>query len=156
MITAGADVCAINEPGWSVSAVAIHLGQQTLWTEALKYCGIDIKDVLAQPGIDPAHSTALSSEYSQPPKSVTSKISLEEYLKRRKSFLVPEEEARSMKDQLDSSEDDNSSEDEDLDRGHCSSEDDESEDFHWAEDTSNISEVNNHKDCIAKGKAKLD
>lgn len=77
-----------------------------------------------------------------------------------------------MEDKLDSTEDDDSSsedealnslpseddesENEDLDPGHCSSEDDESEDLDWAEDTTNTSEVNNHKDYIAKGKAKLD
>ncbi len=187
MITAGADVCAIDEAGRSVSGVAIHSGLQTLWTEALKYCGIDIKDVLARTDIDPAHSTALSSEYSQPPRSVTSKISLEEYLERRKPFLIPEEKAElSIRDLLDSSEDDNSSEDEalssppsaseddeseneDLGPRFCSSEDDESEDLDWAEGPIDISEVDmkeaigknrehhaNHKDCIAKGKAKLD
>jgi len=186
MITAGADVCAVDEAGRSVSGVAIRSGRQTLWTEALKYCGIDIKDVLARTDINPAHSTALSSEYSQPPRSVTSKISLEEYLERRKPFLIPEEkEAWSIEDQLDSSEDDNDedealnslpsaseddgSENEDWDPEFCSLEDDESEDLDWAEGPIDISEVDmkeaigknrehhaNHKDCIAKGKAKLD
>ena len=84
MISAGADVCAIDEQGRSVSDAAAQSGQQSIWTEALKYCGIDIRDVLARSRIDSAHSTALSPRYSEPPRTVTSKISLTEYLGRRK------------------------------------------------------------------------
>lgn len=91
MISAGADVCAIDEYGLSVTDIAIDSSQHALWTEALKYCGIDIQDVLARPNFDPARSTALSSEYSQPHRSVTSKVSLEEYLERRKASRIPEE-----------------------------------------------------------------
>lgn len=177
MISAGADVCAIDEEGYSVSDVAINSGQLALWTETLKYCGIDIKDVLARPNVDPAHSTALSSEYSQPHRSVTSKVSLKEYLERRKAFRVPEEnEIEGREACLDSSEDDDSVDDR---IGDDESEDDESwddesegewsESMDWAEDTSEASEIDkkeyddgNHEfpiqygGGITKGKAKLD
>ena len=169
MITAGADVCAVDGKGKSVSDVAIRSGQQTLWTEALEYCGIDIKDVLARPNLDPAHSTALSPEYSQPPRSVTSEMSLEKYLQRRKAFCVPEERGvRRRYIYLDSSEDDDSG-DEGSKSGLSPSEDHESEDEDWTEDTNKNPEFDEQvsddaddgtpsqygKDN-AKGKKKLD
>ena len=86
MITAGADVCAVDGRGESVSDVAIRSGYQTLWTEALKFCGIDVKDVLARPNLHPSHSTAIDSRHSGQSKSVTSKISLTEYLEQRKAL----------------------------------------------------------------------
>ena len=162
MISAGADVCAVDEDGLSVSDIAIDSGQHALWTEALKYCGIDIRDVLARPNVDPAYSTALSSEYSQPHRSVTSKVSLEEYLERRKAFRIPEEkELRNWEIRLDDSEDDESCDDESESEG--------SESMDLAEDMSEASEMDEkeyddenhelpiqHEDSTANGKAKLD
>ena len=84
MCSAGADVCAIDDQGRSVSDVAFSSAQEVAWNKALKYCGIDINDVLARPNIDSARSTALSSPYNKGPK-VTSKLSLAEYLNRRKA-----------------------------------------------------------------------
>ena len=166
MITAGADVCAVDEYGQSVSDVAIRSGQQTLWIEALKYCGIDIKDVLARPKFGAARSTALSPEYGQPPRSVTSKMSFEEYLVRRKTFCVPDErEFTRTYNHFDSSEDDES-ENEDLKSGNSPFEDDEGEDGGWAEAVNETSKADeqesdgaNHKTPIqyeSSGKAKLD
>ena len=163
MISAGADVCAADEYGWSVSDVAIHSGQEVLWTEALKYCGIDIKDVLARPNVNPAHSTALSSQYSQPSRSVTSKTSLEEYLEWRKAFSIPDESNYDhCCPEFSSSEDDDESD-------HDKREDDGSENEELAEETSMITEMEqnefddeNHKvpvryeDSVVGGKAKLD
>lgn len=162
MISAGADVCAVDDYGLSVTDIAIDSGQHALWTEALKYCGIDIRDVLARPNVDPAHSTALSSEYSQPHRSLTSKVSLEEYLERRKAFRIPEEkELKNFRVRLDDSEDDESCDDESESEG--------SESMDLAEDTSENSEIDEkeyddedheipiqHEDSTAKGKAKLD
>ena len=166
LITAGADVCAVDGKGKSVSDIAICSGQQTLWTEALKYCGINIRDVLARPNFDPAHSTALGPEYSQPPRSVTSKMSLEEYLERREAFRVPEEkEFRRTNPRLDSSEDDDSG-DEDSKSEDCPSEDCENDDEDWTESANDASEDDeqqsndaNHEAPIhyeSSGKAKLD
>ena len=166
MITAGADVCAVDGEGESVSDVAIRSGQQILWTEALRYCGIDINDVLARSKVDAASSTALSPEYSQSPRSVTSKMWLEEYLERRIAFRVPEEkEFRGLDPKFDSSEDDDSG-DEDSNSGLSPSENDKNEDEDWAENASEISEVDgqesddaNHEAPIryeSSGKAKLD
>lgn len=174
MISAGADVCAIDGKGWSVSEIAKQSGQQALWTEALKYCGIDIEDVLAQRNSNPAYSTALSPEYSQPSRSVMSKISLKQYLERRKAFCVPEEDKGKYGILWDSSEEDDSSEDEDLDSEVASIEADENEDVEWedddsAEETSETDDVSQKKATgeiggnhvqyegeTAKGKAKLD
>lgn len=162
MLTAGADVCAVDEHGWSVSDVAMDSGQQTLWTEALKYCGIDIKDVLAKTRVDAACSTALSPEYSQPPRSLTSKMSLEEYMERRKAFRVPE--ARDLErivPRFDSSEDDDSG-DEDSKSGLSCSEHDKDEDEDWTEDASEESEIDEQESddgliqYASSGKAKLD
>ena len=161
-ITAGADVSAIDRKGRSVSDEAIHSGQQTLWTEALKYCGIDIRDVHTRRNVNHAYSTALSSEYSQPSRSVTSKISLEEYLERRKAPRVPKEkEVRSIDPNNDSSEDDES-EDEDSDPKRFSSEGSESEDDSLADEASESSEMMEKEyndeinEEITWGKAKLD
>ena len=166
MITAGADVCAVDEYGQSVSDVAMRSGQQTLWIEALKYCGIDIKDVLARPKFGAARSTALSPEYSQPPSSVTSKMSFEEYLVRRKAFCVPEErDFKEICNQFDSSEDDES-ENEDLKSGNSPFEDDEGEDGGWAAAVNETSKVDEQESddedpeapiqYESSGKAKLD
>ena len=166
MITAGADVCAVDGEGESVSDVAIRSGQQTLWTEALKYCGIDINDVLARSKVDAACSTALSPEYSQPPRSVTSKMSLEEYLERRKAFRVPEEmEYRCLVPIFDSSEDDDSG-DEESNSGLSPSKHDKNEDEDWIDETSEIFEVDEQESDDAhheapiqyepSGKAKLE
>ena len=169
MISAGADVCAIDEGGRSVSDIANHSGQQPLWTDALKYCGIDIKDVLARRNSDPAYSTALSPAYSQPSRSVTSKISLEQYLERRKAYRVPEENEKKVPVMYSSSEDDDSGEDEDSNHDTSSLGDDESKDEDSVEETSEIADVSQkkaireiggthiqHEGEPAKGKAKPD
>ena len=169
MITAGADVCAVDWKGKSVSDVAVRSGHQTLWTEALRYCGIDVKDVSAKTKADAARSTALSPEYSQPPKSVRSKMSLEEYMERRKAFRVPEErDLERMNPELDSSEDDES-ENEDLKSRESHFEDDKNEDEDWTEGPSEESEIDEqvsddeddgtplqYGEDNTKGKTKLD
>ena len=166
MITAGADVCAVDGDGQSVSQIAIYSGQEKLWTEALKYCGIDINDVLARSKVCAACSTALSPEYSQSPRSVTSKLSFEEYLERRKAFLAAEERVGRYKvSELDSSEDDES-ETEDLNLRLSPSEDDKTEDEGWNEGASESFEVDergsddeDHEAPIhyeSSGKKKLD
>ena len=113
MCTAGADVCAIDDQGRSVSDAAFNAGQEVAWTKALKYCGIDINDVLAHPSVDRATSTALSSRYNERPKSVTSKLSLAEYLERRK-LCIKGHSWPNHNREISSSEDDDS-EDEDYD-----------------------------------------
>ena len=155
MITAGADVCAVDGEGESVSDVAIRSGQQSLWTEALKYCGIDINDVLARSKVDTACSTALSPEYSQPPRSVTSKMSLEEYLERRKAFCVPEEkEFRGLVPIFDSSEDDDSG-DEESNSGLSPSKHDKNEDEDWIDEASEIFEVDEQESDNAQHEAPI-
>ena len=128
MCTAGADVCAIDDQGRSVSDAAFDSGQEVAWTKALKYCGIDINDVLARPNVDPARSTALSSPYNKRPNFVTSKLSLAEYLKRRKPSARFQGCPRGCRE-VSSSEDDDS---EDGDH-----EDDESEFGDWDDESDN-------------------
>lgn len=92
MISAKADVCAINFHGESVSDIAFASEHGEVWTEALKYCGIDIKDVLSRRNANSAYSSALNPQYHQDPtRAVTSKLSLAEYLERRN--VVEEEVA---------------------------------------------------------------
>ena len=86
MISAGADVCAIDGYGLSVSDVAMDPESNAIWMKALSHCSIDVRDVLARRNIGPARSTALSSEYSEPPRSIVSKISLVEFLELRKTI----------------------------------------------------------------------
>ena len=112
VISAGADVCAIDEEGRSILDVAVQSGLRTVWTEALKYCGIDIRDVVARPNFDLGHSTALSPQYREPPRSVTSNISLTEYLKRRRPVPKLGSDIERADRELSSSEEDES-EDED-------------------------------------------
>ena len=169
MISAGADVCAIDEDGESVSDVALCSGLEMLWTDALKYCGIDIKDVLARSNFNPAYSTAVDSRYSGPSELVTSKISLTEYLERRKAldafYDEIDQERKRRPGQGSSDEDD--SDDEDLKSRDSPSEDDDNGDEDWSdEDASGDSEVDeqesddeDHDAPIqyeSSGKAKLD
>ena len=162
MITAGADVCAVDEEGCSESDVAIRSGLQTLWTEALKYCGIDIKDVLARSDFDRAYSTALNSEYRQSPRFVRSKVSMTEYLERRTE--IPDEES-DLSDLADASEDDDDDENEDW----SPFEDEEREDEDVAKETSMTTKATEqeavggdeeshieYKEFIARKKAKLE
>ena len=162
LITAGADVCAVDQKGCSISDLAIRSGHLDIWTEALKYCGIDIKDVLARSNLDPAYSTALSSEYSKPPKSLRSKVSMAEYLERRKLTHFPEDAENQDSDVAsDPSDDDSESED-------CPSfEDEESENGDVVEGTTSIiNEANElgedkephveYEECTARKKAKLE
>ena len=162
LITAGADVCAVDGEGESVSDVAIRSGQQALWTHALKCCGIDIKDVLARPNFDPAHSTALSTQYTQPPRSVTSKRSFEEHLERRKAIRYPSErEFSDLPSLLGLSEDDDSG-DEDSNSGLSPSENDKNGDEDWTAGASEVSEADEQQlddtpiPYESRGKAKLD
>ena len=140
MISAGADVCAIDDQGRSVSEVAFNHGQKVAWTKALKSCGIDISDLLARRRVNPARATALSSPYNRRPKSVTSKLSLAEYLKRRKPCARRGPMTDPFWGQMSSSEDDDS---EDEDR-----EDDESEYGDWDVERDNADYVNNDESEI--------
>ena len=158
MISAGADVCAIDEQGKSVSDAAINSGLRQIWIEALKCCGIDIKDVLARPKVNPAHSTALSTQYNRQIRSVASKISLAEYLKGRKASSTGYF-WRNENREFSSSDDDDESEDGES----------ESENEDWAEEESKSIETKRkesveeneyihpkYEESIPRGKAKLD
>ena len=128
MCSAGADVCAIDDQGRSVSDAAIDSGQEAIWTKALKYCGIDINEVLAHPNVNPARSTALSSRYNTGTRLLRSRLSLAEYLKVRKEPRVPSPFTRSFP-WYSSSEDDDS--------GNEDYEDDESDYGDWDEERDN-------------------
>ena len=169
MISAGADVCAVDNFGGSVSDLALAAGLETVWIEALKYCGIAIKDVLARSNTDPAYSSALDSRYSQPSESLKSKISFKEYLERRKAFEALQDEVdRELEDYawLASSEDDDS-EDDDLAEEPSDDNYDQDEDLAEksienanADDKVDTGESGNphikHEGRIFKGKAKLE
>ena len=134
MISAGADVCAVDDYGESVSDVALNSGLNTVWTKALRYCGIDIKDVLARSNFNPACSTAISPEYNEPPTSVRSQVSLTECIERRKVFADLQEEfdrRRKTSPEFSSSEDDDS---DDEDSAEELGDDKHGQDGFWAEE----------------------
>lgn len=179
MCSAGADVCAIDDQGRSVSDAAFDAGQEVAWTKALKYCGIDVNDVLVRPNVDPARSTALSSRYNKRPQSVTSKLSLAEYLKRRKpcarvcpwvntyrELSSSEDDDSESEDYDDGNESENGDWDDESDNEDYDKDDDESESEDTAEDTNKTSAgregtsvpENGKSDSTyeGRGKAKLD
>ena len=135
-ICAGADVYAVDEHGDSVSDVASNSEQKKVWIAALKYCGIDINDVTARPSSEKVYSTAIEAQYSEPSKSVTSKVSLTEYLERREAYKgLFDETSQQVRDspQLSSSEEDDDSDD--GDSAEESSDDSSDEDEELAEGT---------------------
>ncbi|KAL9104008.1 MAG: hypothetical protein Q9163_000986 [Psora crenata] len=91
MITAGADICAVNHDGLSVSDVAFRFGHQEIWREALRYCGIDLRDVLAKRTVEEGCSSAVDAQYGGAHGALRSKVTLADYLQRRK-VLNPEED----------------------------------------------------------------
>ena len=167
MISAGADVCAVDGYGLSVSDVAMNSGNNAIWMEALSHCSIDVRDVLARRNIDPARSTALSPEFSEPPRSIVSKISLVEYLELRKTSPRYDIQEWKAESQLYSSSEDEESEDEE---GECDgSEDIEKHRGDLAQHTAGLTKANqngdrnqneenyiNYDGDIAGTKAKLD
>lgn len=48
LIAAGADIYALNNAGRSASRTARNFGRETEWFEALEFCGINPKEVVAQ------------------------------------------------------------------------------------------------------------
>ena len=143
MCSAGADVCAIDDQGSSVSDAAFDSAKEVAWIKALKYCGIDINDVLAHPNVDPARSTALSSPYNRRPKSVTSKLSLAEYLKRRKPCARVHPSTETCRELSSSEDDDSEEEDFEYDESEYGDWDDKSRSEDYVDDDDDENESDN-------------
>ena len=156
MCSAGADVCAIDDQGRSVSDAAFDSAQELAWTKALKYCGIDISDVLTRPNVDSARSTALSSPYNKRPKSVTSKLSLAEYLMQRKPCARVPPWYRTSPDISSSEDDDSENEDYGDDESEYGDGDDESdnEDYNDNNDESKNEDSAKDTNKVSHGRKK--
>ena len=86
MITAGADVYAVNNAGESVSDTAHLFGHSQLWAECLEACGYDVDEVHHGTNIDVGLSSAVDPQYTSHSSERTSKLSFADYLKFRKVF----------------------------------------------------------------------
>jgi hypothetical protein len=77
-MTAGADVCAINDKGETPSTIAQKYGKEDEWTEALTLCGYDPEVVFAQS----------NSALHDPPRiPLTPKLSFEQFCQNRQEHL---------------------------------------------------------------------
>jgi hypothetical protein len=83
LITAGADVVAVNDYGDCASDIAVHYGNWPEWEEALQECGYDLKNVLKRGhGANEGQSTAIDFTTSVVKHSL---LTFSEYLEIRKS-----------------------------------------------------------------------
>jgi hypothetical protein len=83
LITAGADVLAVNDDGDCASDIAVRYGNRSEWEEALQECGYDLKDVLkCGHGENRGQSTAVDFTTSVVNHSL---LTFSEYLEIRKS-----------------------------------------------------------------------
>lgn len=84
MITAGADVYAVNDDGKTVSDIAHgEFAPFQIWADVLETCGYDVDEVSQGDGADYGWSSALDSSFSRYPARPTSKLSFAEYLEQR-------------------------------------------------------------------------
>lgn len=84
LVTAGADVYAIDDFGISISEVAINRGHQKLWETVLTSCGYDIDEVIEPIDSVEGHSSSVDRMF--PCKSVRRsepKLSFADYLRIR-------------------------------------------------------------------------
>jgi hypothetical protein len=77
-ITAGADICAINDKGETPALIAQKHGKEDEWSEALTLCGYDPEVVFVQSG------SALHDPSRIP---LTSKLSFEQFCRNRQKHL---------------------------------------------------------------------
>jgi hypothetical protein len=83
LITAGADVLAVNDGGHCASDIAVRYGNRSEWEEALQECGYDLKEVLkCRHRENEGQSTAIDFTTSAVNHSL---LTLSEYLEIRKS-----------------------------------------------------------------------
>ena len=88
MITAGADVYAINDNGETVSAIAHLRGHFKMWSEVLEACGYDVYKVYAGEEISIGWSSAVDSARTG---LRAERLSFKQYLEQRKAFSRVEE-----------------------------------------------------------------
>ncbi|ERF68622.1 hypothetical protein EPUS_07183 [Endocarpon pusillum Z07020] len=83
MITAGADVYAVNDDEETVSRVARDSGHCRIWVEVLEACGFSSYKVTRGDDAEYGWSSALDNSFSRLPARPTSKLSFAEYLEQR-------------------------------------------------------------------------
>jgi hypothetical protein len=85
MITAGADIYAINEAGTTVSEVAHAKGHCQVWAEVLETCGYDAEEVSQGYAADHGWSSGIDTPGKKPLAGCPLKLSFEAYLERREA-----------------------------------------------------------------------
>jgi hypothetical protein len=80
LITAGADVYAVNNNGKTVSDIAFETGYEYFWKKILEECGYDAESVFASRKEPSGHPNAQHKETSPPQRC---KLSFKEYYQRR-------------------------------------------------------------------------
>jgi hypothetical protein len=85
MITAGADIYAINEAGTTVSEVAHAEGHWQIWAEVLETCGFDVEEVSQGYAADHGWSSGIETPSKNLPAGCPLKLSFAAYLERREA-----------------------------------------------------------------------
>jgi hypothetical protein len=84
LVTAGADVYAVNDYGVTVSQYARQNGYTPLWYNVLKTCGYDVKDVCQESYTSHGWSSSVDVSLNRRQSVRTPKLSFSEYLEIRK------------------------------------------------------------------------
>lgn len=91
MITAGADVQAVNDNGDTVSYVAHWFGHDQIWAEVLEACGYDVERTHQETNVGLGRSSAVENLHTGHSTGWTSKLSFADYVKQRQTFCQPTE-----------------------------------------------------------------
>jgi hypothetical protein len=91
MITARADVQAVNDNGDTVSDIAHAFGHCQIWAEALEACGYNFKRTQQGTSIGLGRSSAVDNLHAGHSTEWTSKLSFADYVKQRQTFYQPTE-----------------------------------------------------------------
>jgi hypothetical protein len=83
MVTAGADVYALNDDGISVSAIANRCRNSRVWSEALETCGYDMYKVLQINNAGCGWSSAVDDLYGKLAAEMISKLLFAGYFEQR-------------------------------------------------------------------------
>jgi hypothetical protein len=89
MITAGADVRAINDNGHTVSDIAHAFGHCQIWAEVLEACGYDVERTHQETNVGLGRSSAVENLHTGHSTEWTSQLSFADYVKQRQTFCQP-------------------------------------------------------------------
>jgi hypothetical protein len=89
MITAGADVQAVNDNGDTVSDIAHAFGHCQIWAEVLEASGYDVERTHQETNVGLGRSSAVENLHTGHSTEWTSKLSFADYVKQRQTFCQP-------------------------------------------------------------------